>query len=154
MSAAVAPRRTLRAEVLHQHCVLQGTVLGGMYGHRTSRIHPRAEQKHQKLHTSTPLQSLPIALSRMSSKTFLCLNFEWGEENKLHCSEQLKEGAERVRGDWQLLFYFTSKLCLENWILVLRLRYLQGAWWKMWLLPILSSFSTLKCSVSLHKVSE
>lgn len=35
------------------------------------------EQSYQKLHTSTPLQSLPIALSRMSAKSFLCLNFEY-----------------------------------------------------------------------------
>lgn len=35
------------------------------------------EQKYQKLHTSTPVQFLPIALSRMSSKTSLCLNFEY-----------------------------------------------------------------------------
>lgn len=72
----------------------------------------------------------------------------WGEENKLHCSEELKEGAERVRGDWQLLFSFISKLSLENWISVLRVRYLKGAWWKMWFLPIRSSFPTLKCLVS------
>lgn len=77
MSAAVALRRIFRAEVLQQCCVLQGTMPGGMYGHGTSRIHPRAEKRYQELHTSIPLQSLPIALSRTSAKSFLCLNSEY-----------------------------------------------------------------------------
>lgn len=72
--------------------VLCSSVLGGMHGHGTSRIHPRAEQSYQELHTSTPLQSLSTALSRTSAKSFLCLNFEY-EERKTNYTALTTEGG-------------------------------------------------------------